>query len=58
LIAAPFTALDPDGALALEKVEEQAGALAESGLGGAFVCGTTGEGASLSTEERVRLAGR
>lgn len=58
LIAAPFTAFGRDGELELRKVEEQARALLDDGLRGAFVCGTTGEGASLSTEERVKLARR
>jgi N-acetylneuraminate lyase len=58
LIAATFTAFRDDGGLDLPKVEEQARALSGSGLTGVFVCGTTGEGASLSTEERTLLAER
>src|SRR5687767_3048399 len=52
LIAAPHTPFGPDGNVALEKIPLQARLLANNGIAGAFVCGTTGEGASLSTEER------
>ena len=56
LIAAPFTAMREDGSLDLTKVAPQARALRESGVRGAFICGTTGEGLSLSTEERLEVA--
>jgi N-acetylneuraminate lyase len=55
LVAAPFTALRPDGELALDVIPRQAQRLARDGVVGAFVCGTTGEGASLSSEERRRV---
>lgn len=58
LVAAPFTAFHSDGSLNLETVERQAESLAEHGVSGAFVCGTTGEGASLSVAERKQLAER
>jgi len=58
LIAAPFTALKPDGGLNLDLIQEQAKALAANGVQGAFVCGTTGEGFSLSTAERMLVAER
>lgn len=58
LIAAPFTAMNADGGVALGAVEKQAEMLARSGVLGAFVCGTTGEGASLSTAERMDVARR
>lgn len=58
LIAAPFTAFRPDGELDLEKIPDQAALLREGGVAGAFVCGTTGEGTSLSTAERKRVAER
>lgn len=57
-IAAPFTAFDGDGQVNLLAVERQAGVLVERGLRGAFVCGTTGEGASLNSPERVQVAKR
>src|ERR1041385_6479858 len=55
LIAAPFTAMRSDGRLNLDLIKAQAAALAESGVGGAFICGTTGEGFSLTTEERLQV---
>jgi N-acetylneuraminate lyase len=58
LIAAPYTPFDADGDLYLDVVEEQAALLAESGVSGAFVCGTTGEGLSLTTQERCDVAER
>ncbi len=58
LIAAPFTPMDADGGVALGVIERQAGMLARSGVIGAFICGTTGEGASLSTAERMDVARR
>ena len=58
LISAPFTAMHEDGNLDLGKIEDQARSLARDGLRGAFVCGTTGEGASLTTTERKQVAER
>ena len=56
LIAAPFTAMHPDGSLHLECVAGQAAHLKGDGVSGAFICGTTGEGLSLTMEERKALA--
>jgi N-acetylneuraminate lyase len=56
LIAAPFTALHPDGSLNLNAIESQAAALVKNGVSGAFICGTTGEGLSLTTQERLQVA--
>ena len=58
LIAAPFTAMRPDGGLNRDLIPEQARALARNGIRGAFICGTTGEGLSLTTEERMQVAER
>jgi N-acetylneuraminate lyase len=58
LIPAVHTPLGPDGALALDVVEQQADLLMESGIRCVFVGGTTGEFASLSLEERMALAER
>jgi N-acetylneuraminate lyase len=58
LIAAPFTPFGRDGDVRLDIVERQVALLVEGGVSGAFVCGTTGEGPSLSTDERMRLAER
>ena len=58
LIAAPFTPMHADGALNLYAVDAYARWLHRSGVVGAFICGTTGEGFSLTTEERMQLAER
>src|SRR5437868_5991852 len=58
LIAAPFTAMHADGSLRLDAVEMQAAALASDGVDGVFICGTTGEGFSLTVDERMQLAQR
>jgi len=58
LIAAPFVALNADSSLNLKAVEAQACSLIASGVSGAFVCGTTGEGVSLTTAERMAVATR
>jgi N-acetylneuraminate lyase len=55
-IAAPFTPFHPDGSLRLEVIPQQAQALAANGVSGAFVCGSTGEGASLTIVERKEVA--
>ncbi len=52
LIAAPFTPMDKDGNVNLEPVERYVNHLVNSGINGAFVCGTTGESPSLTTWER------
>jgi len=58
LIAAPPTPMRPDGALNPEPIERQLDALLDAGVRGAFVCGTTGEGLSLSVTERKQVAAR
>ncbi len=58
LIAAPFTPLRADGTLNLDAVEHYARWLQRNRVVGAFVCGTTGEGASLTIDERQQLAER
>lgn len=56
LIAAPFTPMHEDGSLHAEVIPALAEALAADGVVGAFVCGTTGEGLSLTTDERMSVA--
>jgi N-acetylneuraminate lyase len=58
LLAATFTAFRADGELNLDQIERQAEALVRAGVVGAFVCGTTGEGQSLSMDERRRVVER
>lgn len=56
LIAAPFTAMNAEGGLNLAMIGNQAKLLVENNVNGAFVCGTTGEGMSLSLDERLQVA--
>ena len=56
LIAAPFTAMDADGNVNLDTIEKQAKLLVGNGVKGAFICGTTGEGVSLTIQERIAIA--
>ena len=58
LIAAPHTPFDSNLRLNLDAVEAQATWLADQGVRGVFICGTTGEGASLTVDERCALAER
>ncbi|MBN1490756.1 MAG: dihydrodipicolinate synthase family protein [Phycisphaerae bacterium] len=58
LVAAPYTAMHADGNVNLDRIEQQAEALLRDGVRAAFVCGTTGEGMSLSVEERLAVAKR
>lgn len=58
LLTAVFTPFTPDGGLALERVARQAAAVAAWGSPAVFVGGTAGEGASLSTAERMALLER
>jgi N-acetylneuraminate lyase len=55
LIAAPHTPFRPDGEVAVEVIPPLAAMLVRNGVSGAFVCGTTGEGQSLSMAERQRV---
>jgi N-acetylneuraminate lyase len=58
LIAAPFTGFLPDYSVNLNVIKEYAEVLYKLGLAGVFVNGTTGEGMSLTTEERKAVAVR
>jgi N-acetylneuraminate lyase len=58
LVAAAFTPFGPDGAVDEGRIELQAHRMLADGLAGVFVCGTTGEGPSLTTAERMRVAER
>lgn len=58
LIAPPHTPFDEGGKLKLETVDLQARQFGESGVSGVFICGSTGEGASLTVEERIAMADR
>ncbi|WP_068771818.1 dihydrodipicolinate synthase family protein [Termitidicoccus mucosus] len=56
LIAAPFTPFNPDMSLNLDVVPLYARLLRENGVGAAFICGTTGEGLSMTSRERMQVA--
>jgi N-acetylneuraminate lyase len=56
LIAAPHTPLHADGSLNPAMVAQQARLHRDSGVRGAFICGTTGESLSLTMSERMRIA--
>jgi N-acetylneuraminate lyase len=58
LVAAPFTPFHADGTLNPEAIDPYAELLLAAGVNGVFVCGSTGEGHSLSTEERMTVATR
>ncbi len=58
LIAAVHTPMHSNGDVNLKAIEEQAQLLSAGGLRGVFVCGTTGEGMSLTVSERLKIAER
>ena len=55
-VAAPFTPMDGQGKLRLGKIAKMAKYLAGQGVTGVFICGTTGEGMSLTIDERKSVA--
>lgn len=57
-LAAPFTPMHPNGDLNLDLIPDYADLLMRNGLDGVFVCGSTGEGALLTREERMDVAER
>lgn len=58
LIDAPFTPLHPDGEVNYEPIEAYARMLANNGLKGVFINGSSGEGYLLTEGERKALAER
>jgi 4-hydroxy-tetrahydrodipicolinate synthase len=55
VIPAVAVPLREDGAVDAALIERQAGYLYEAGIQGIFVCGTTGEGAYLATQEKLEV---
>lgn len=56
LIAAPFTPMFADGSINVSAIKAYAEyVIAQESVAGVFVCGTTGEFASLTTEERKQV---
>jgi N-acetylneuraminate lyase len=58
LIVPPHTPFHADGSLNLPTVEKQAALFVDNGIDGVFVLGSTGEGQSLSNEERIQIVER
>lgn len=56
LIAAPFTPMNPDGSLNLFLIPAYYEFLKANGVTGAFICGSTGEGVSMTLEEKKDVA--
>lgn len=56
LIAATFTPFLPNEELNLAIIPQMADLLVRNGVSGAFICGTTGEGFSMTNDERRRTA--
>jgi N-acetylneuraminate lyase len=56
LIAAPFTPMHNDGSLNLELIPRYYEMLKANGVKGAFICGSTGEGVSMSVKEKKAVA--
>ncbi|WP_461791682.1 dihydrodipicolinate synthase family protein [Pedobacter sp.] len=55
LIAAPFTPMDNDGNLNTDSVSDYYLLLKKNGVRGAFICGSTGEGVSMTLEEKKQV---
>ncbi|MFI5157453.1 MAG: dihydrodipicolinate synthase family protein [Sphingobacteriales bacterium] len=56
LIAAPFTPMDKNGQLDTGIIPHYYQFLKQNGVTGAFICGSTGEGVSLTTSEKMQVA--
>ena len=56
LIPAPFTPMHADGSLNTNLVRDYFNMIYRNGIRAAFICGTTGEGPSLTIQERKALA--
>jgi N-acetylneuraminate lyase len=55
LIAATYTPMHGDGSLALGEIPKLVAHLERAGVSGIYVCGSTGEGMSLTGEERRQV---
>ncbi|HRE63870.1 MAG TPA: dihydrodipicolinate synthase family protein [Ferruginibacter sp.] len=56
LIAAPFTPMYDDGSLNLSLIPAYYQMLKQNAVNGAFICGSTGEGVSMTTNEKMQVA--
>jgi len=55
LIVAPFTPMDDNDKLELGQIGTLARFYEKNGVNGAFICGSTGEGVSISHEEKIQI---
>ena len=56
LIAAPFTPMHDGGTLNVSLIPEYYRFLKANGVKGAFICGSTGEGVSMTMDEKKQVA--
>jgi N-acetylneuraminate lyase len=56
LVAAAFSPANTDGSVNLDIIPEYAAFLAKNGVVGVFINGSSGEGFSFTTEERMKIA--
>lgn len=56
IIAAPFTPFKPDGSIHLDMIPSYYRLLKNNRVRGAFICGSTGEGASMTFDEKIKVA--
>jgi len=56
LVAATFTPMNGDGSLNLDRIAPLVDYLVDKGLSAVYVCGSTGEGPSMTNEERKETA--
>jgi len=56
LIAAPFTPMNSDGSVNISLIPSYYDFLKRNGVTGAFICGSTGEGVSMTTDEKKAVA--
>jgi N-acetylneuraminate lyase len=56
LIAAPFTPMTTDGSINVSQIPGYYQFLKANNVTGAFICGSTGEGVSLTTKEKMAVA--
>ncbi|MBS1751929.1 MAG: dihydrodipicolinate synthase family protein [Bacteroidetes bacterium] len=56
LIAAPFTPMQPDSSVNTGIIPSYYAMLKANGVTGAFICGSTGEGVSMTAKEKMQVA--
>jgi N-acetylneuraminate lyase len=56
LVAAPFTPMHPDGSINVSIIPSYHAFLKRNGVAGVFICGSTGEGPSMTLLEKKAVA--